>query len=78
MSYTRHCDGCGRPESPPHVFTAQETSQHGIRVTVTITVPQDSFWKDVRDVAEHAQMAASRAMSSTLQSRTKANEECPF
>lgn len=78
MSRIIHCDKCGHPSAPPHVFTAQETDPAGIRVTVTVTVPQDAAWKTLRDVSEFAQMTASRAMAQTLQSRRTSLEECPF
>jgi hypothetical protein len=66
------------PEARPHVFTAQEIDPSGIRVTVTITVPQNGLWKSLRDVSEFAQLTASRAMSQTLQSRQTSLEEPPF
>jgi hypothetical protein len=74
------CPECGTPTSPPHVFTAQETHPSGIRVTVTITVPVAAAtgWPHIRETAEHAQMTASRAMTSIIQSRTDSAEECPF
>lgn len=62
---------------PEWTFIATLANPEGIRVTATITVPVDAAWKDVREVAELAQMVASRGMSDVGRSR-EASERMPF
>lgn len=67
-----------------YVFTAQASEPDGIRVTVTIRIPNNGEatigWResDIRDVAEFAQGCAGKAMHHTLASRQHSREEPPF
>lgn len=64
--------------SDPHTFTAIEEHPNGIRVITRIVVPAGVAWRDVRDCAELAQMAASRAMSTALSNKKQCEERAPF
>lgn len=78
MTFTRHCDGCGRPESPPWVFSATITNPAGITVTTTATVPNGCAWKHVIETSELAQMGAAATMNRILTTKQQADEEVPF
>ncbi|AUI56760.1 hypothetical protein B1H26_40265 [Amycolatopsis sp. BJA-103] len=64
-------------------FRSEVVTPHGIRVEVAVSVPTDLAGTDVLEVAEHAQMAATR-LNSTLQRAEKSGrgrvfrEEIPF
>jgi hypothetical protein len=55
----------------PWVFRASETDPVGIQVDVVIAVPNGVAWKDMRELAEVAQMTASRAMTQAIVSRER-------
>lgn len=55
-------------------FRAAEARPDGVRVDVTIAVPAGITWKDMRELAEVAQMTASRAMAQVIAS----SERPPF
>lgn len=55
--------------SETHKFTAAEESPDGVRVAVTITVPIEIAWLDVRELLELAGMTASRGMTVVNQNR---------
>ncbi|WP_133116299.1 hypothetical protein [Amycolatopsis antarctica] len=51
------------------------TAPGGVQVSVTITVPETLVWKDSKECAELAQMAASHGMALVDRSRA---ERAPF
>jgi hypothetical protein len=64
--------------SAPYIFDARISDPTGLRIDVTITVPEPATWPDVGDAAEIAQMAASRGLAQTRQARSNYYERPPF
>jgi hypothetical protein len=61
-------------EAPKWTFESVITNPAGVSVSVMIDVPVASVWKDVRECAEIAQMAAIHAVGHI----SKSSERPPF
>ncbi|MGA4726267.1 hypothetical protein ACPB67_02505 [Micromonospora taraxaci] len=62
----------------PYVFESTYSQPDGIRVQVVITIPAETFWQDVQEAGEVAQMTASRALTQINGQIKAAQERVPF